>query len=533
MNTAALAEAPAPDTQAVDPRAPRRAVLALTRVESVRLLRHPLTAAAILFLVGIWVSGWFTNQANQYPVLQDVDRDSELGMMLLVGGAALIASNLAVLRPHRDGTTSLGQILILPERSRTIAHLLALLPLALLGAALVVARIGVLAVGTPAAGHPNPFELATAPVMVLLLGALGVLLGRLTRSAIAAPLALLALLALLVVLPLLTNGGSAQWLQLVVPQGDQAFPLPAPAYLMARPAAAHLAYLLGLAGLFATGALVRAGARGARTTVAGLVAVACAAAGAVVQLTPPGAAVTAARTAAMNHPSEHQTCRQLDHVNYCAFADFTGWIPAWNTVAQAVLARVPATARPAQLTVRQRIIVLGSNAEIAPDRVLAAWQADDAAAGTRGAVTVGTRWGDSRSAAAFAAFVGYRLVTAGRGSDTLVCGGAGVLVVWLAGQAGVQAGTGLHKFVSDQHGDTHGVSLQVGQVIPGVDIAQPELAVGLAALDRPAADIGARVQQSWATLTAPGTTAAQAAQLLGVPAPATATTGADSRGQCR
>ena len=531
MSTATLAEAPVPDTHAVDTHATRRAVLALTRVESVRLLRHPLTVAAILFLVGIWVSAWFTNQANQYPVLQDVDRDSDLGMMLLVGGAALIAGNLAVLRPHRDGTSSLGQILILPERSRTVAHLLALLPLALLGAALVVARVGLLALFTPAAGHPNPFELAAGPAAVLLLGALGVLLGRLTRSAIAAPLALLAVLALLVVLPLLTNGGSARWLQLVVPQGDDAFPLPAPAYLLARPAAAHLAYLVGLAGLLAVGALLRSGVRSRRTLVAGLVALACAAAGAVVQLSPPGASVAAARTAAMNHPSQHQTCRQLDHVNYCAFADFTGWVPAWNTVVQAVLARVPAAARPAQLTVRQRLAVIGPKGEVS-NGLPNTWQADDVAAGTRGAVTVGTRWGDSRSEAALAALVAYRLVTAGRAGDSVVCGGAGVLIVWLTGQAGARAATGLRKFATEQHGGLNGVVLSPGPVLPGVGIAPPELAVGLAALDRPAADIGARVQQSWATLTAPGTTVAQVAQILGVPAPAPAPGAARAAGMC-
>jgi hypothetical protein len=528
MNTA-LAEVPAPDTHAVDTNPSRRAVLALARVEAVRLLRHPLTAIAILFLVGIWVSGWFTNQANQYPVLQDVDRDSDLGMMLLLGGAAMIAGNLAVLRAHRDGTTSLGQVLILPERSRTIAHLLALLPLAGLGAVLVVARVGVLAAFTPAAGHPNPYELATGPATVLLLGALGVLLGRLTRSAIAAPLALLALLASLIVLPLLTDRGPARWLQPVVPQGDEALPMPAPVYLMARAAAAHLGYLVGLAGLFAVGALRRAGARGARTAVAALVALACAAAGGILQVTPQAPTLAAARTAAMNHPSEHQTCRQLDHVKYCAFADFTGWIPAWNAVVQAVLARVPAAAQPTQLTVRQRVIVLGLNGQIAPDQVLAAWRADDAAAGTPGAVTVGTRWGDSRSAAAFAALVAHRLVSTGTGRDTVACGGSGVLVVWLAGQAGTQAGTGLRKLAADQHGNPDGMSFPQVQAIPGVDIGRQELNVGLAALDRPVADIAARVQHSWATLTGPGTTAAQAAQILGVPAPAAPT---GPRGQC-
>ncbi len=68
-----------------------------------------------------------------------------------------------------------------------------------------------------------------------------------------------------------------------------------------------------------------------------------------------------------------------------------------------------------------------------------------------------------------------------------------------------------------------GVSFDENELIPGVYVPAPELAVATQALARPRADIAARVQRSWATLTAPGTTAAQAAQILGVPAPATGT----------
>ncbi|MEN3307119.1 MAG: hypothetical protein V7603_3321 [Micromonosporaceae bacterium] len=520
MSSPTLTEASAPDTRSAGAAAPRRAILALTRVEALRLLRHPLTVAAILLLFGFWTSAWFTNQSNQYPVLQDLDRDSELGTMLLLGGAALIAGNLATLRAHRNGTTGLGDVLILPDHARTVAHLLALLPLAVLAAVLVAARVGVLAVATSAAGRPDPAELATGPATVLLLGALGVLLGRLTRAAIAAPLALLAVLASLVVLPLLASGGTAQWLQPVVPQGDPALPLPAPVYLMARPAGAHLGYLLGLAGLLAVAALLRTGARLPRVAVAGVAALAGTVAGGAVQLAPPSHPVTAARAAALNHPAEHQTCRQLDHVTYCAFADFTGWIPAWHTVVQAVLARVPATRQRPPLTIRQRIVVLADNGAVS-DRILDAWRADDAAAGTPGAVTVATRWGDSRSAATLAALVAYRLATgADLGLDQAECGGAGALVIWLAGQAGSQANTGLHKLVTDQ-GD--GVSFHQAQAFPGVHVGQSALSVGLAALDHPATDIAARVRNSWAALTAPGTSAARAAQILGVPAPGPAT----------
>jgi hypothetical protein len=93
--------------------------------------------------------------------------------MMPLGAAALIAGNLAVLRAHRDGTMSLGQVLILPTSSRTLAHLLAVVPVAVLGAVLILARIAALAGFTPAAGYPNPYELVIGPATVLVLGALG------------------------------------------------------------------------------------------------------------------------------------------------------------------------------------------------------------------------------------------------------------------------------------------------------------------------------------------------------------------------
>jgi hypothetical protein len=529
--TAVLAEAPG--ASAVDAAAPRRAVLALARVETVRMLRHPVTVAATVFLAGIWVSAWFTIGTSRYPVLQELDRDSAMGTMILLGGAALIVGNLAVLRSHRDGTTGLSQVLILPAPARTVAHLLAPLPLAVIGSVLIVARMAVLAIWAPAAGHPNPYELATGPATVLLLGALGVLLGRLTRSAVVAPLALLVLLAGLVALMPLTNGGKVMWL---APQGGPALPTPAPVFLMGRPAAAHLGYLLGLAGLLAAAAVLRAGARGVRAAVAGAVLLACTVAYGTAQFTSPGPAVTAARSAVMKHPSQHETCRELGHVTYCAFAGFSRWIPAWNTVVQAVVAQVPATARSAQLTVRQRIVFVGLGGEKGPEQRIAAWRADNAAAGTPEAIGIDTQWGDSRSAADLAGQVAYRLVTGQAGeahveergqaelAGATTCGGVGVLVVWLAGQAGTQARTGLRLLAEDERGPRGGVSFYADPLFPSVYVPAPELAVATQALARPHADIAARVQQSWAALTAPGTTAAQAAQILGVPAPSTSAT---------
>jgi hypothetical protein len=287
--------------------------------------------------------------------------------------------------------------------------------------------------------------------------------------------------------------------------------------LMARPAAAHLAYLLGLAGLSAVAAVWRAGAGRRRAVVAGVVAVALTVAGGVLQAQAPSPAALAARVSAMNDPSQHQTCRRLDGVTYCAFGDFTRWIPAWNTVVQAVLARVPAGAHPSGLAIRQHVVVLDPDGGVNSNALVTVRPPDDAAAATANEVAVGTRWGDSRSAVSLAALVAYRVIAGGNG--TVACGGAGVLVVWLAGQTSTQTRTGLRLLAAQLNGDPRVVSFDQAQI--GVDVPQAELDVAMAALARPTADIAARVQQSWATLTARGTTVAQVAQILGVPAPST------------
>jgi hypothetical protein len=507
--------------------AQRRAVLALARIETVRMLRHPVTIAAALLLAAMWVSSWFTLGTSHYPVLQDLDRDSAIEMAILLGGAALIVGNLAVLRAHRDGTAGLSQVLILPDRARTVAHLLAPLAVAGLGAVLIALRMAVLAIWTPAAGHPNPYELASGLAIVLLLGALGVLVGRLTRSLIAGPLALLVVLTLIFVLGPSPTGGKYSWLKL---QGGAALQMSVPVSLLGRPAGAHFAYLIGLAGLLAWAAWVRAGARGVRVAVAGVLALACAVAGGAAQLSTPDRATVAARKAFMNHPSEHQACRLLDHVTYCAFAGFNRWIPAWNTVVQAVVAQVPVTARSTPLTIRQRIVFVGLGGGNGPGQVLDAWRADDAAAGTPGAIGVDTEWGDTRSVANLAGQVAYRLVTGQSGEahdvqspkavGSTACGGVGVLVGWLAGQAGAQVRSGLSALSGDApHTREGGLLFEQNQLFPVVYVPPPENSVATQALARPRAEIAALVQQSWAALTAPGTTAAQAAQILGLSAP--------------
>lgn len=499
------------------------ATLALARVEAVRLLRHPLTAAAALLYLGPFTLGWIRGTANAFPVLQQEDQATQLGMMFLAGGATLVASNLAVLRSRRHRVDPLFDVLVLPVWRRTLAHLLTLVPLALFAAVLVSARIGWLATRPAAAGSANLFELATGPAVVLLFGALGVLLARVVPSVLVASLGLLMLAAIMFVFGAGMSGRFG-WLLPINP-GDEPLQNPLPVSLMDRPAGAHVGYLLGLTVLIGAAATARSGVRG-RGVVAVLAAASVlVAATAVIQVRPLSAAMTQARREATEAPSARQTCQDHGSVRYCVFPGFESWIPSWDEVLRGVLRRAPAAEADRPLAVRQRVLAYGIEVEAGfgassaamPAPPVDAWRADDATAGTPNAINVSTRWGYPDSAARFAGLVAYQLITASAPPvPAAVCGARGVLLTWLAGQPSRETFDGVRRM----HQSKWGSSLSFGDgELRGPAVREREAAIGWTLLNQSTDEVGARVLRHWAELTDARTSSERAAELLGVSAP--------------
>ncbi len=427
---------PSPATQAWAAGGPRRALLALARVEAARLLRHPATLASLALLVGFWAYRWFTGQ-DRYPVLHQEDYDMQLVVLVVVGGAAMTASNLATLRAHRSGAEPLFAVLLLSPARRVAAHLLALLPLGLVVAALVTIRIVLLAAQPGAAGRFNGYELAISPLAVVVLGALGVLLCGLVRSVII-PLLVLPVLAV-ATLALAAPSTATRWPAWLLPVAYSYEQFALPRNLVARPAAAHVAYLIGVGALVSLAALGRAGARGRSLLAAAAAAAAIVTAAGSAHALPVDRSMVEGRVAAVEHPAQVQVCQRRGQVTYCAFRDFTPWIDAWDTVVRGVLRRVPVEVAGRPLAVRQRINHAGGNAIDAswPDQrraIAESWRREDVAAGIPPSVPVGTTWGDVPEMA-LAGLVAYELLT-GVGPTAYisvrVCGARAVLVGWLA-----------------------------------------------------------------------------------------------------
>ncbi|MEI5522923.1 ABC transporter permease [Streptomyces brasiliscabiei] len=477
----------------------RRAVLALARVEARRLLLHPLVVLALVAYAALllWPSG---ETEDAYPVLQDIDRETQLGQLLL-GLAVMVAVNLAVLRSHRRGTDATFAVLALEPWWRTVAHLLSVLPTVLVGALVVAGQFTAAALKPGAVGHGSVSELATGPLLILLPAAVGVLLGRVLRTAFAAPLAVIAFLALTMVF--VADSESPAWLRGTAPVLFDEGARPLPSELLGRPAAWHALYLLALAALAAAGAVLLSGGRtrAVRATVPAALGVVVATV--VLQGLAPSDAVREAREAATRDPARTQECQRRGATTYCAFPEFTPWIGEWARVTDRVRSLAGGTGTTRALTVRQKVAALdgpSGTAEIPP--------------AAPGEVTATTAWGGERELE-FAASVARGLVVGHERYDGAHCDARGVLMVWLAVR-----GTRDGEAMFEKTGEGFNSPGVIQAPATAVALRSRELAVVRELLAAPQAEVGRRVKASWAELSVAGTSTDRAAALLGVTAPA-------------
>ncbi|GAA4257255.1 ABC transporter [Dactylosporangium darangshiense] len=495
-----------------------RAALALARVEAARFLRHPLTVAALLLFVSPWVYDLATGTANRFPVLADAAVDLQVLGLFALGGGAMVTAHLAALRAHRHNADELFDTLVLLPPWRTLASLLALLPYAGVVAVLVAARLVALALRPGAVGVPDLADAAVVPAVVALFGAVGVLLARLWRSAVAAPVALVVFAVVMFAGLVAGVEGPAWWRQaLPIMIDDRGFALPAG--LVDRPSGRHLVYLGGILVVVALAAIARSGAR--RVVVPLLAAVALTAAAGAAQFRG-DPALQRLRADVTRDPAPLSTCRTLGDVRYCAFDEFTPWIAAWDEVVRGVLRAAPAVTGP-PLVVRQRVWADGpgragfsADPESEVDRV-DGWRRADADAGFPEAVMAGTAWGSDVDAATLAAAVAYRVVSGvSHSSARLTCGAQGALLIWLVGHATPGTAAGLRRVDEDSSG---AIVFSDFSLLTTIAVPDRVAAPALALLTRPAAEAEALVRANWAELADPATSVERFGALLGVPVP--------------
>ncbi|MFF4474530.1 ABC transporter permease [Streptomyces sp. NPDC001599] len=477
-----------------------RAVLALARFEARKLL---LSIPVLIAFVGYvaWIV-WRTRTSwDGSPALQDADRATQ-SMPMLVGLAVLLYANHAVVRSERHGTEPHFSVLVLEPWRRTAAHALAVVPAVLLTAVCVAAQFTWEALKPGAIGHGSPAELAVGPLTVLAFGTLGVLLGRVARSAFAAPLLVVVLLFVFV---LGTAPGGASGRSWLAPAVSEAGPDTLPSDLLGRPAAWHALYLAGVALSIALLAVVVAGGRSAAVRTGLALGLAAAVTGGVLQAggATPSSELTAARERATVRPE--LTCAEHGRSRYCAFPEWGPRTDAWAEVADHVQSLAGGSAHERPLVVRQRIDArygLGTDTAIPastePHRV-----------------TVGTAWGGNR-VPEFSSAVAAVLVAGTEAAGSEICDGRMVTVMWLSLSWQDDPMAALRRVRLDD--SVTGSAIVLSPTDP-LTMTEGQTDVVRHLLEKPPAGVGARVKEHWAELTAPGVTTARAAELLGVAAP--------------
>ena len=490
------------------PRDSRRsgAVLALARFEARELLMQ----VQILFFFALYVGFVVLRMARQegmddYPVLNTVDRATQL-TPLLFAISVLVCANAAALRSRKNGTVQQFDVLPMEPWRRTAAHVLSVVPFAALTAVVVGAEYVREALKPGAIGHGSLGELAVGPLMVLMAGVTGVLLARALPSAFVPILFVIAIYLVMVVLSQAGDEGKWWgWLSPLVINAETGGD-PVPSDLLGRPAAWHALYMLGLCAVVVCAALLLSGGRTRAVKAATALALATTVAAAIGQIPRDTAALEAARRTATEHPEKVQSCTEYDGSTYCSFPEWNGVRADWAGVVDRVRSLAGGPAAKTSLTVRQRIDVTGGvevDSALTPSR-------------TPDEVTVGTRWGGNR-VPEFAVGVATVLVmgTEEAAVDDM-CDARTVTVMWLAlGGFPSPSTTFQNARVDDS---TEGSGLALSPTDP-LNMTANQTTVVRELLARPRAEVTARVKEHWTELTSATTTTAQAAKLLGVPAP--------------
>ncbi|MPV50658.1 hypothetical protein GCG21_11710 [Pseudactinotalea sp. HY160] len=317
-----------------------------------------------------WVLDLFNGSATSFRVLSHESANIQLPLLVLAAAAYLV-THQATIRPYRTGAILSEGAMPLPHWARSLAAGMGLLSFAVLGMLLAMARLTMFSLSEGAAGSLAIFEVLTVPAFVVAAGAIGMLIGRALRSAVAGIL-LFAVLAGGVIAAFYT-ASSASWLSLMVPL-DPLDPGVLPSSLIDRPAGWHLLWLATLIVVVLVAALLidRLPAKVGAPVLA--IALAGATVAGAMQSQGPSPSVLGERAGVFLNPADLQNCRTIGIDRFCSFPEFESRIPAWKDVVDGVRSAVP-TELTAQgsIAVRQSLDAVNGPMDSQGSLPLAVW----------------------------------------------------------------------------------------------------------------------------------------------------------------
>lgn len=511
-----------------------RVAAALSRVEGPRLLTHPAFLAGIgLLVVEVAVIGSRATDSISIDA-------SLIGLMLFPpAGMMIVAAAFATTRPRRDRADELFASLPASEDSRIGGLLLASGWAVAAGVTFAIVIIAYW-MSRGATDLPNLADVMTGPVLVGCAAVVGVTAARLVPSAAIGIVAVIAMGFFQGAVDHFSGPATTRtaWFTPLVLQSDL------PVGLWPRRPVSHLVYVIGL-GLFAASLafVVRRFER--RSVLAVATALSVIAVGGIIQSRPFDAEdhrrVAGYVMAAGTGPN--MTCRTLDGIEYCAYRDQAGLISRWVDPVSRALAPVRPVLSGRNLRVTQRVSPLAVSVLPAPVKRLLpqtapidqprAWPDDGAlhpdggwcrgscplSLATQAAVwavglplePVALEWPDPYVESELK---GYHAAGQARA----------VVALWLAGQSSAESRAALRKALTrptqpDENEDAFFVRGCGSIVDPGTKFGVPDLAIAVAMLDMPDADVARVIRDNWSTLVDPATLASALRDLLDIPAP--------------
>jgi hypothetical protein len=368
------------------------ATRALAAVEAKRLLKSPFVLTGVVLSAVLFAR----LTSGELPIFQRDLPYLTLALLPLAAGA-LIATNLAATRSHRDNTGELFQSAVMTDARKTTALLLSIVPLTSATAIFVILAIGYLNL-RGGIGQLDLAEASTAPVIVALAGASGVLLARWWTSPVSASILIVCLATFQLYLSagIVDTFGPQPTVRWLAPWAAPSLTGNPTAELLWRPSGWHLLYLIALAACLWVAGLLKSGF-GQRWLVAAIIFLTIASVAAAVLLRGPSKQEQRKLASFVTNPDNAQTCQRRVTVHYCAYSGYLPLISRWSAIVNGVLDNVPRQTRP-ELRIRQFPVTDGSDLPFGLQEPLTnRWQPggrDRAARFFPGnQVYVGTSWG--------------------------------------------------------------------------------------------------------------------------------------------
>lgn len=508
----------------------------LARVETRRFLRHP------AFISGVVITPWMLSMANS-----DVDswRDASGSIALALvplGWLTIVAAHLLATRPSRTGTDTLLASLPTPQPVRTVGLLATASAAVLVATVVAVAYVVYLQnQSAPITGAVEWTEVGAGLLIVAGSVAVGVAVGRFFPHP---AFGVLGAVACAFIQMRFFEITSWPWYQSEASPyrflGFLATPTSVDPALEIRPAGWHLVYLFALVVFMAGVALAR---DGLRRPIAALLSAALmtTAVAAWAQTRPATNAQVTRMVAYLHDPQARQQCETDGPARYCWFANERSLIAGRKQRVEAVLALlpVPAKADTRRLEVTSRPPTVTGNSACAPQPYGAGlvpavarrmdpervWPAD-------GAVHPGTDrfpCGGRSVNGLFLAVqtgawaVGLPASPSGRDERCVADRQArSVVALWLGAAASPGGARNLDQIVSEESTGHLRFADWNDPPMWGMTFAKADAVMARSILELPRGDVSKALEENWAAIVSPSTSASALASILGVGVPAAA-----------